>query len=200
MSSLTTPTHLHWPAGQHWPTIAVHQQVEAPLPYAEECDDSEDVFAMGDRPPRTNRRVPEPTATHTLQQMFALPAGWDTRYARSPDNQMPKGNRREIDHSLIRTGDSILKHGPVGTTPRSSASVVDNLDICRPVARDRMLCYHLNQQVGTFNLTVVNSGMVIANRETLHRPGPHPHRSVRTSFDPHFIFIHHTVFTFFTAG
>ena len=35
-SSLTTPTHLHWPAEQ---TFAVHQQVEAPLPYAEECDD-----------------------------------------------------------------------------------------------------------------------------------------------------------------
>ena len=38
-----TPTHLHRPAEQ---TFAVHQQVETPLPYAEECDDSEDVFAM----------------------------------------------------------------------------------------------------------------------------------------------------------
>ena len=127
------------------------------------------------------------------------PAGWDTRCARSPDNQMPKGNRREIDHSLIRTGDSVIKHGPVGTTPRSSASVVDNLDICRPVARNRTLRCHLNQRVGTFNPTVVNSEMVITNRETLHRPGSHSHQSVRTSFDPHFIFIHHTIFTFFTA-
>ena len=31
--------------------------------------------------------------------------------------------------------------------------------------------------------------MVIINRETLHRPGPHPHRSAHASFDPHFIFI-----------
>ena len=147
---------------------------------------------MGDRPPWTNRRAPEPTATPPYNRCSRWPAGWDTRCPRSPDNQMPKGNRREIDHSLIRTGDSVLKHGPVGTTPRSSASVVDNLDICRPVARDRTLRYHLNQRVGTFNPTVVNSGMVITNRETLHRPGPHPHRSVRTSFDPHFIFIHHT--------
>ena len=70
-SSLSTPTHLHRPAEQ---TFAVHQQVETPLSYAEECD-SEDVFAMGDRPPWINRRAPEPTATPTLQQMFVL-ARW----------------------------------------------------------------------------------------------------------------------------
>ena len=43
-SSLSTPTHLHLPTEQ---TFAVHQHVETPLPYEEECDDSEDVFAMG---------------------------------------------------------------------------------------------------------------------------------------------------------
>ena len=112
------------------------------------------------------------------------PAGWDTRCARLLDNQVPKGNRREIDHSLIRIRESVLRHGPVGTTPRLSASVVDNLDICRPVARDRTLRYHLSQRDGIFNPTVVNSAMVVTSREALHRPGPHPHRSVRTSFDP----------------
>ena len=192
LSSLSTPTHLHQPAEKNF---AVHQQVETPLPYAEECNDSEDVFAMGYRSPWINRRAPEPTAAPTLQQMFALARrmGYEMR-------QMPKDNRREIDHSLIRTGDSVLKRGPVGTTPRLSASVVENLDICRPVARDRTLHYHLSQWHGIFNPTVVNSGMGVSNRETLHRPGPHPHRSVRTSFDPQFIFIHHTVFTFFTTG
>ena len=111
---------------------------------------------------------------------------------------MPKDKRREIDQSLIRTGDSVPRRGPVGTTPRLSASVVDNLDICRPVARDRTLPYHLSPRDGTFKPTVVSSVMVVTRRETLHRRGPHPHRSVRTSFDPQFIFIHHTVFTFFT--
>ena len=65
-SSLMTPTHLHRPVEQ---TFAVHQQVE---PYAEEDGDSEDVFALGDCPPWTNRRAPEPATTPTLQQMFAL--------------------------------------------------------------------------------------------------------------------------------
>ena len=77
-SSLMTPTHLHWPAEQ---TFAVHQQVE---PYTEEDGVSEDVFAVGDRPPWANRRAPEPATTPTLQQMFALARrmGYD-----APDRQ-----------------------------------------------------------------------------------------------------------------
>ena len=128
------------------------------------------------------------------------PVGWDTRCARSPDSPMPQDSRRAIDRSLIKTGDSVLRHGPVRTTPGSSASAADNSDICRPVVRDRTLHYHLSQRVGTFTPTVVNSGMAITNQETPHRPGPHPHRSVRTSFDPHFIFMHQIVFTLFTTG
>ena len=109
-SSLSTPTHLHRPAEQ---TFAVHQQVETPLPYVEECDDPEDVFAMGDRPPWINRRAPEPTAEPTLQQMFALARrmGYEMRpIAGQPDAQrQPPGNRPFSDqnrgfHSKARTG------------------------------------------------------------------------------------------------
>ena len=175
-SSLSTPTHLHRPAEQ---TFAVHQQMETPLPYAEKCDDSEDVFAMGDRSPWINRRAPEPTAAPTLQQMFALARrmGYEMRpIAGQPDAQrQPPGNRPFPDQNRGFRSQA-------RTTPRLSASVVDN------------------QWDGIFNPTVVNSGMGATSRETLHRPGPHPHRSVRTSFDPQFIFIHHTVFTFFTTG
>ena len=81
-SSLMTPTHLHRPAEQ---TFAIHQQVET---YAEEDGDSEDVFAVGDRPPWANRRSPEPATTPTLQQMFALACrmGYEMRLiAKQPD-------------------------------------------------------------------------------------------------------------------
>ena len=175
-SSLSTPTHLHQPTEQ---TFAVHQQVETPLPYAEECADSEDVFAMGDRAPWINRRAPEPTAAPTLQQMFTLARrmGYEMR----PIAGQPDAQRQPLANQpfQIRTGDSVLKRGPVGTTPRLSASVMDNLDICRPVARDRTLRCRLIQGDGIFNPTVVNSGMGVTSRKTLHRPGPHPHRSVR---------------------
>ena len=51
-------------------TFVVHQQMETP--YTEDDCDSEAVFAVGDRPPWTNRRPPETSGEPTLQQMFAL--------------------------------------------------------------------------------------------------------------------------------
>ena len=66
-SSLSTPSHLHRPAEQ---TFAVYQQRETP--YAEDDCTSEEMFAVGDRPPWTNRRPPETSGVPTLQQMFAL--------------------------------------------------------------------------------------------------------------------------------
>ena len=65
--SLSTPAYLHRPAEQ---TFAVHQQMETP--YTEDGSDSEAVFAVGDRPPWTNRRPPDTSGVPTLQQMFAL--------------------------------------------------------------------------------------------------------------------------------
>ena len=66
-SSLSTSSHLHRPAEQKF---AVHQQRET-LYSEDECD-SEEMFAVGDRPPWTNRRPPETSGVPTLQQMFAL--------------------------------------------------------------------------------------------------------------------------------
>ena len=66
-SSLSTSSHLHRPAEQ---TFAVHQQRETP--YSEDDCASEEMFAVGDRPPWTNRRPPETSGVPTLQQMFAL--------------------------------------------------------------------------------------------------------------------------------
>ena len=66
-SSLSTSSHLHRPAEQ---TFAVHQQRETP--YLEDDCSSEEMFAVGDRPPWTNRRPPETSGVPTLQQMFAF--------------------------------------------------------------------------------------------------------------------------------
>ena len=80
-SSLSSPSHLHRPAEQ---TFAVHQQREAP--YAEDDCASEEMFAVGDRPPWTNRRPPETSGVPTLQQMFALaqPVGQDRGFRSQP--------------------------------------------------------------------------------------------------------------------
>ena len=48
----------------------MHQEREAP--YAEDDCASEEMFAVGDRSPWTNRRPPEASGVPTLQQMFAL--------------------------------------------------------------------------------------------------------------------------------
>ena len=188
------PSHLHRPAEQ---TFAIHQEVET---YTEDNGELEDIFAVGDRPPGiTGDPRNRPPHRH-YNRCSRWPVGWDTRCGRSPDSPMPQDSRRAIDRSLIRTGDYVLRHGPVGTTPRSSALAADNSYICRPAVHSRTLHCHLSQRVGTFSPTVVNGGMEITNRETPHRPGPHPHRSVCTSFDPHFIFMHQIVFTLFTTG
>ena len=66
-SSLSTSSHLHRPAEQ---TFAVHQSEE--MSYMENEYNSEEMFAVGDRAPWTNRRLPETPGVPTLQQMFAL--------------------------------------------------------------------------------------------------------------------------------
>ena len=66
-SSLSTSSHLHRPAEQ---TFAVHQSDE--MSYMGDEYNSEEMFAVGDRPPWTNRRLPETPGVPTLQQMFAL--------------------------------------------------------------------------------------------------------------------------------
>ena len=66
-SSLSTPSHLHRLAEQ---TFAVHQSDETS--YMENEYNSEEMFAVGDRAPWTNRRLPETPGAPTLEQMFAL--------------------------------------------------------------------------------------------------------------------------------
>ena len=87
-----------------------------------------------------------------------------------------------------------------GTIPESNASVVVSLDTCRHVAHSRTHPYHSDLRVGNSSPTIVNNGMAIINRETLHRPGPHPHRSTFISFKPHAIIMHQTKFIPLTAG
>ena len=43
----------------------------------------------------------------------------------------------------------------------------------------------------TCNLIIGHNVTETIIRETLRRPGPHPHRSIRTSLDPLVIFMHH---------
>ena len=194
-SSLAAPAHLHRPAEQ---TFAVHQQMETP--YAEEDCESEAVFAVGDRPPWANRRRQiRPVFPH-CNRCSHWPAIWDMRCVPLPDNQIPHDNNKGTDRLPIKNGDSVLRHRPVETTPRSSVSAAANSDTCNPVARDRTLHYHSSQPVGFSNRTVVNREMAIVHRETPPRPGTHPHRSTHTSFDPHLISAHLPVIGFFITG
>ena len=96
---------------------------------------------------------------------------------------------------------SALKHGPVGTIPESSASVVVSLDTCGRDAHNLTRPCLTNLWVGNSNPIIVNNGMAITTRETPHRPGPCPHRSTFASFEPHaIIIIHHIKITPVTAG
>ena len=109
---------------------------------------------------------------------------WDTRCVQSPDSQMPNADLRGVALSLIRIADSALNHVPAGTTRGSNVSVAGNLVTCKPAAQDRTLPFPSNRQVGTFNLITGHNAMEMIIRESLRRPGPHPHRSIRTSLDP----------------
>ena len=113
--------------------------------------------------------------------MFALARrmGYEMRpIARQPDVQrQPPGNRSFPDHSLM-----------------------ENLVACRPAAHDQTLLLPSNLQVGNFNMIIGRNAMETTTRETLRRPGPHPHRSMRTSFDPLVIFMHHIDSNFSYTG
>ena len=117
-------------------------------------------------------------------------AGWDMKCVLLPDRRIPRDSNLEVDHLLIRTGGSAVSHGLAAITPRSSVAVADSSDICNHVARSRTLPYRLSQLVGFSSRTVANRETAIIKRETLLRPGPHPHRSARASIDPHSIYMH----------
>ena len=125
--------------------------------------------------------------------------GWDTRCILSPDRQTAIDQTQVTGRFRARFVGSALRRVPFGTTPESSVSVVASWDRCRHVAHSRTHPYRSDLRVGNSSPTIVNNGMVIINRETLHRPGPHPHRSTFTSFQPHAIIMHQTKFIPLTA-
>ena len=112
------------------------------------------------------------------------------RCALSADRQMPHDSNLEVDHLLIRTGDFVPNHGLDAITLRAGASVVDSLDTCNHVVHVRTHPYRLSQPVGSFSQMDTNREMAKIKRETPLRPGPHPHRSVRASLDPHSSFMY----------
>ena len=126
--------------------------------------------------------------------------GWGTRCGLSPDRWTATDQTRTTGRSRIRNGGSVLRHVPAGIIPGSSASVVASLDICGPVVHNWTRHYRLNLRAGSFSPTLNNNGTVTIDRETPHRPGPHPHRSVFTSSKPHAIVTHLFIFTSFTTG
>ena len=108
LSSLSTPAHLHRPAEQ---TFAVHQQMATP--YMDDDCDSEAVFAVGDRPPWTDRRPPEASGVPKLQQMFPLarrmgyemrPINRQTDAPRQQPGGRPPVNQNRGFRSQPRTG------------------------------------------------------------------------------------------------
>ena len=116
------------------------------------------------------------------------------------DKQTATNHLQEIDRLRIRIVGSALRHGPVGTIPESSVSVVISLDTCGHDAHNRTHPCRSNLWVGNSSPIIVNNGMAMTNRETPHRPGPHPHRSTFASFEPHAIIMHHIKIIPLTTG
>ena len=181
-SSFTAPAHIHRPAEQ---TFAVHQQMETSC--AEEDCGAEAMFAVGDCPPWTGRGLSDPSCAPTLQQMFALARrmGYEMRpiTRRADTSRQPQGNRQFADQnrgfrSQTQTGRDYYKVkcfscGQFGhmqsRCPRPDASL--------PFKPAGWYLQSDNRQQSDGDTQPGNS-----------RPGPHPHRSSRTSFCPHFIF------------
>ena len=158
------------------------------------------MFAVGDRPCWNNRRPPEPSTTPTLQQMFTLARHMGYEMRPSPDRQTAVDQTQVTGRFRTKIVDSALRRVPVGITPESSVSVVASLDTCEHVAHSRTHPYRSDLRVGNSSPTIANQGMAIINRETLHRPGPHKHRSTFISSKPHAIIMHQTKFIALTTG
>ena len=148
------------------------------------------MFAVGDRPPWTNRRPPETSGVPTLQQMFALAQrmGYEMRpISRQTDapRQQPGGR-----------SPSVPSHDPDVTTRSFAASVVASLVTCSHVVPNRMRPCHSNQLVGFSSPKEADSEMEEIRRKTHPRPGLHPPWSTHASFDPHSSFSHQIIMGF----
>ena len=162
-------------------------QISPDFSSQDDCD-SEEMFAVGDRPPWTNRRPPETSGVPTLQQMFALAQrmGYEMRPIsrqtdaprQQPGSRSPVGQDRGF-RSQPRTGRDY-----------SGASVVASLDTCSHVVPNRTRPCRLNQLVGSSSLKETDRETEEIRRKTHPRPGPHPPWSTRASFDPQSSFSH----------
>ena len=179
-SSLSSSPHLHRPAEQ---TFAVHQSEE--MSYMENECSPEEMFAVGDRPPWTNRRLPETPGGPTLQQMFALAQRMGYEMRLSADRPMRQGSSLEVDHLLARTGVSAPSSEPDGTTQSFVVLVVVSLVTCRHVAQNQTRHCLINQLVGFYSPRAMDSEMDETGRKTHPRPGLHPPWSTHASFDPY---------------
>ena len=178
-SSLSTSSHLHRPAEQ---TFAVHQSDE--MSYIGDEYNSEEMFAVGDRPPWTNRRLPEAPGVPTLQQMFALAQrmGYEMRpISRQTDApRQQSGGRPPVGQDR-----GFRPQQRTGTTRSFVVSVVASLVICRHVAQNQTRHCLINQLVGSYSPRAMDSEMDETGRKTHPRPGFHPPWSTHASFDPH---------------
>ena len=187
-SSLMAPSQVHRPVEQ---TFAVHQEVEA---YPEDEGELEDMFAVGDHPPGVTEDLRNRLPHRHYNRCLHWHVGWDTRCVLSPDKQTAIDQIQVTGRFRTKIVDPALRRVPVGTTPESSVSSVASLDTCEHVAHSRTHPCRSDLRVGNSSPIIVNKGMAIINRETLHRPGPHPHRSVFTSSRPHVIIMHQPKF------
>ena len=189
-SSLSTSSHLHRPAEQ---TFAVHQSDETS--YMENEYNSEEMFAVGERPPWTNRRLPETPGVPTLQQMFALaqrmgyemrPISRQTDAPRQQSGGRPPVGQDRGFHPQPRTGRDYSKFRCF------SCGQFGHMQARCPKP-DASLPY---KPAGWFLQSEGNGQRDQRNRTENSRSGLHQPWSTRASFDPHSSFSHQIIMGF----
>ena len=193
-SSLMAPSQIHRPAEQ---TFTVHQEVES---NPEDEGELEDMFAWVTIPRGITENLRNCPPHRHYNRCLHWQVGWDTRCVLSPDRQMAIDQTQVTGRFRTKIVDSALRRAPVGTTRESNVSAVASLDTCECVVHNRTHPCRSERRVGNSSPTIINKGMAINSRETLHRQGPHPLRSVFTSSRPHVIIMHQHKFIPLTAG
>ena len=151
---------------------------------------SEEMFAVGDRPPWTNQRLPETPGVPTLQQMFTLAQrmGYEMRpISRQTDApRQQSGGRPPVGQDR----GFHPNHKPDVTTRSFVVSVVASLVTCRHVVQNQTRHCHTNQLVGSSSPKAMDKETEETGRKIHPRPGLHPPWSTHASFDPHSSFSH----------
>ena len=160
-----------------------------PVFAVEEDSESEDMFAMADRPQWTGQCSSDSTVPPSLQQMFAL--AWKMGYKMRPI-------ARRMDNTCQPSGSPRAPFAPGQWYRPPFRSGRDftgikcfscgQLDILRLVARSQTRLFRTNRPVGICSLLVNNIRTSFLRRDTLFRPGPHPYRSECNTSGLYFIF------------